>query len=138
MKISLMAVFFALATLYAGHSHAAPTAETQANKSLTAPAPEENLLDDKIYFFVHSLCQNCRHAYVYLNTLHADLNIPFTDMKFHHNLELYKQCVKKFNISNKELTLPLICMGDKYIMGWDKNFPEKFEQALIAFQAKAK
>ncbi len=133
MKTTFAAFLFIGAALFA-----TPTPTIAETNSLTAPAPEENLLDNKIYFFVHSLCQNCRHAYIYLNTVHPELNIPLTDMKFHHNLDLYKQCVKKFNISNQELTLPLICMGDKYIMGWDESSPEQFEQALPSFQAQTK
>lgn len=95
---------------------------------------EENLIDNKIYFFAHSLCQSCRDAFIYLETKHKNLNIPITDMKEHHNLELYKQCVKKFNIKNSELTLPLICMGDNYVMGWNNSSsPKAFEQALNKF-----
>ena len=102
----------------------------------TAPEAEENLIDDKIYFFVHSMCQSCRDAFVYIYDNHGELQLPITDMKFHHNLELYKQCVKKFNISNKELRLPLICMGNHYLMGWDDTSGRRFEEALSAFQAE--
>lgn len=132
MKTILATWLFAFVALFAVSNAAA------AEKNLGTPAPEENLLNDKIYFFVHSLCQNCRHAYVYLNRAYPELDIPLTDMGARHNLDLYKQCVKKFNISNKELTLPLICMGDTYIMGWDETFPEKFKQALSGFQTPSK
>lgn len=98
-----------------------------------AQNPETELQTDKIYFFAHSLCQNCKEAYIYLESRHKDLNIPITDMREHHNLELYKQCVKKFNIPNQELTLPLICMGNNYIMGWQNNSPQHFEHALQEF-----
>lgn len=103
----------------------------------TAPLLEENLIDNKIYFFAHALCQNCKTAFIYLNTHHSGLNIPITDMKYQHNFNLYKQCVKKFNIKNQDLKLPLICMGNHYIMGWDNTSPEKFEQALKEFNTNA-
>lgn len=103
---------------------------------ITAPAPEETLIDDKIYFFAHSMCQGCRGTFIYLSEHHPELPIPITDMKYHHNLELYKQCVKKFDIKNSELRLPLICMGNHYIMGWDENAPYLFEQYLKDFQAE--
>lgn len=108
---------------------------TQNETAITAPAPEENLLDDKIYFFAHSMCIDCKDAFIYFETRHKELNIPITDMKFPHNLTLYKQCVKKFDIQNAELTLPLICMKNDYIMGWDNTSPQKFEQALKRFQS---
>lgn len=111
-----------------------PSSAQTADTPLTTPATEEHLLPEKIYFFVHSLCQNCRTAYVYLQNNHADLNIPFTNMKFKHNFDLYKECVNKFNISNQELTLPLICMGNEYLMGWNSSSPALFEQKLANFQ----
>jgi len=109
--------------------------DTKNNQIITTPAEEENLLDNKIYFFAHSMCQNCREAYVYLYTHHADKQIPITDMKFHHNFELYKQCVKKFGIANSELRLPLICMDNHYIMGWDEASGPRFEEYLKEFTA---
>lgn len=122
----MRALFFALALLMS-----VPASAEEPN---IAKNSEEQLLDNKIYFFAHSLCQSCRDAFIYLETRHKDLNIPITDMKEHHNLELYKQCVKKFNIKNSELTLPLICMGNNYIMGWDNiSAPQNFERALTEF-----
>jgi len=104
---------------------------------MTKPAPEETLQDDKIYFFAHSMCSSCKDAFIYLDSHHRGLNIPITDMKFHHNLELYKQCVKKFNIKNAELRLPLLCLGNNYIMGWDNTTsPQAFEEALKNFIAE--
>ncbi len=128
MKKTLSALFLTCCLLLSASGSAAE------NKALTAPAEEEHLLDGKIYFFVHSLCQNCRTAYIYLQNFHSDLDIPFTDMKFKHNLDLYKECVKKFDIPNQELTLPLICMGDEYLMGWDASSPTAFESKLANFQ----
>ena len=112
------------------------TTDKSAVGTTTIPAPEEHLLEDKIYFFAHSMCLNCKDAFVYIYTYHGDLNIPITDMKFHHNFELYKECVQKFNISNKELRLPLICMGDNYIMGWEAKTGDIFEKHLSAFKAQ--
>ena len=57
-------------------------------------------------------------------------------MKFHHNFELYKQCVQNFNIANNELRLPLICMKDKYIMGWNQDSGALFDNYLKEFQAE--
>jgi hypothetical protein len=99
-------------------------------------AAEENLIHNKIYFFAHSMCMSCKDAFIYIQTHHKDLDIPITDMKDRHNLELYKQCVKKFNIKNKELRLPLICMKDNYIMGWTKSSEHEFENALKNFNSK--
>ena len=92
-------------------------------------AVEENLIHNKIYFFAHSMCMSCKDAFIYIQTNHKDLNVPITDMKDRHNLELYKQCVKKFNIKNKELRLPLI-------MWWTKSSEHEFENALKNFNSK--
>jgi len=134
MKSFLIALIMTVMSLPA---YADNTASNN-NPIQTFPAEEENLLDDKIYFFVHSMCQNCREAFIYIYGQHQDLNIPITDMKFRHNFELYKQCVQKFNIANNQLRLPLICMGNHYIMGWDGNSAAEFEKHLAQFQAETK
>ena len=111
----------------------------------TSARAEKELKDNKIYFFAHAMCTACKDAFIYLDTYHRDLNIPITDMKYHENLELYKQCVKKFNINNNDLHLPLICMGNHYIMGWDKErdgarfdaYLEKFEKAKLSAEQTA-
>jgi hypothetical protein len=87
------------------------------SNNITTPAPEEHLIDNKMYFFAHSMCTSCKDAYIYLHSKHPNINLPITDMKEHHHLNLYKECVKKFNIKNSELRLPLFCLGDNYIMG---------------------
>ena len=84
----------------------AGSSAAQNPRGMTAPAPEQNLLDVKIYFFAHAMCIACKDAFVYLDANHRDLNVPNTNMKFHHNLDHYKQCVKKFNIPNRDLRLP--------------------------------
>ncbi len=132
MKCILTAVFLAFAALPA----AAQMQEAPDGRIITSPAAEQTLLDNKVYFFAHSMCNACKDAFVYFNTYHRDLNLPITDMKFHHNLELYKQCVKKFDIQNSELRLPLICMGNHFIMGWEPADQALFEQYLKEFNAQ--
>ena len=110
---------------------------SEDKRFITAPLPEKELIHNKIYFFAHAMCHACKDAFIYIDTNHRDLNIPITDMKYRENLELYKQCVKKFNIDNDNLHLPLICMGDHYIMGWDDmKDGARFEQYLQDFQKK--
>lgn len=110
---------------------------SQNKRYATAPLPEKELIDNKIYFFAHAMCTACKDAFIFFETNHRDLNIPITDMKYHENLLLYKQCVKKFNINNDDLHLPLICMGDHYIMGWDDaKDGQRFNEYLKDFQKK--
>lgn len=103
------------------------------NAQQVVVAEEEDILPDKIYFFAHSLCNDCKDAYVYLSTYHSNLSIPIFDMKNRNNFELYKKCVKKFDIDNKMLTLPLICMGNNYIMGWKDIDKVVFRKYLKEF-----
>jgi hypothetical protein len=106
-------------------------------KAQTIVKLEETEIDpNKIYFFAHSFCQECKNTFIFFSTQHADLNIPIADMKHKENFELYKKCVKKFDIKNAELRLPLICMGNNYIMGWDKTDEARFDQYLQEFQTK--
>ena len=95
---------------------------------------ETEINPKKIYFFAHSMCQECKDTFVFFSTQHADLNIPIVDMRHKQNFDLYKKCVKKFDIKNAELRLPLICMGNNYIMGWKKTDEIKFNQYLQEFK----
>lgn len=133
MKHLLPALLMLLIPLMASAEES--TDASKNNRIITAPMPEEHLLDNKIYFFAHSMCMNCQEPFNYFMNNHRDLNIPITDMKFHHNFELYKECVQKFNIPNNQLRLPLICMGNHYIMGWNNTAPQQFEENLKDFQA---
>lgn len=103
---------------------------------ITTYANEEHLLDNKMYFFAHSMCISCKDAYIYLHQKHPNINLPITDMKESKHLKLYKECVKKFNIKNSELRLPLFCLGDNYIMGWSKENELQLDRYLNEFKNK--
>ncbi len=105
-----------------------------ANAQTIVKLEETEINPNKIYFFAHSMCHDCKNAFIFLSTQHANLNIPIVDMKYKENFNLYKQCVKKFDIKNAELRLPLICMGNNYIMGWNNADEAKFNQYLQNFQ----
>lgn len=107
---------------------------TSAKAQTVVKLEETEINPDKIYFFAHSMCQECKDTFIFFSTRHANLNIPIVDMKHKENFNLYKKCVKKFDIKNAELRLPLICMGNNYIMGWDKSKEETFNQYLKEFQ----
>ena len=109
------------------------TISFNVNAQQIVVAEEKDILPDKIYFFAHSMCGECKDAYVYLATHHSNLSVPIFDMKNRNNFELYKKCVQKFNIDNKALTLPLICMGNNYIMGWEDSDKVIFRKYLEEF-----
>ena len=105
-----------------------------ANAQTVVKLEETEINPNKIYFFAHSMCHECKDTYMFFATQHADLNIPIVDMRHKENFNLYKKCVQKFDIKNAELRLPLICMGNNYIMGWNKSQEAKFNQYLEEFQ----
>ena len=127
MKHLILVALLLFQTLPAAAQHNTIDAD---GRLITAPATEKHLQENKIYFFAHSMCINCKDAYIYFDRYHRNLNIPIADMKFSQNFKLYKECVKKFNIQNDELSLPLICMGNHYIMGWEPQDGTRFEEYL--------
>ena len=129
-----MSKFYIILLLTAIFTTTSPKAETITASISTNQ--ETTLLDDKIYFFAHSLSETSRDAYIYLHQNHPDLARPISDMKERHNLELYKQCVKKFNIPNKELKLPLFCFKHTYIMGWFAGQGRLLDKAIKEHQNK--
>ena len=118
----LKILFTLLITLISLNSH--------ANPAIISSAPEENLIEEKIYFFAHSMSSTSREAYIYLQLKYPHLNIPIIDMKDKHNLELYKQCTQKFNIPNNQLTLPLFCLKNDYVMGWTYGSESLLDKAI--------
>ncbi len=107
------------------------TFNTQASSpTIISSAEEETLIEDKIYFFAHALNPRSKTAYDYISKKYSHLDIPIIDMNDKHNFELYKECVKKFNIPNNQLTLPLFCLKNDYVMGWTYGSETLLDKAI--------
>lgn len=86
------------------------------------------LRDDTIYFFSHYGCPYCNDALNFIATNFDKLNMKILDTDNKEDFELFIKCAEKFNLDKRQLGTPLICMGDKYFMGWGKQYEEEFRQ----------
>lgn len=86
------------------------------------------LRDDTIYFFSHYGCPYCNDALEFIAINFDKLNMKILDTNNREDLKLFIKCAEKFNLDKSKLGTPLICMGDKYFMGWGKEYEEEFKK----------
>ena len=55
-------------------------------------------------------------------------------MEHKNNLELFIKCADKFRLDKRSLGTPLICIGNNYILGWNRDNEKKFDEYIIQFQ----
>ncbi len=82
---------------------------------------------DEIYFFYQNTCPHCHDAARYIKAKYPDLEVVSLDVKLPGNMRLFEKAVRKYKIDGSRAGTPLICMGDKYIMGWSKADEHQFE-----------
>ena len=89
----------------------------------TACHNEDTIRDlsaSQVYFFYQDSCFHCHDAAKYIKNKYPHLKIISRDIKLPGNWGLFRQAVGDYNITGATGT-PLICFGDKYIMGWSQD-----------------
>lgn len=82
--------------------------------------------DDEIYFFYQTSCTHCHEAAQYIKKEYPDLKMIGRDISLPGNMKLYVQAVRYYGIIGSAGT-PLICFGQKYIMGWSEQNQKLFD-----------
>lgn len=95
----------------------------------------EDLDDSKIYFFYQVSCPHCHDAAEDIKEKYPDLKMVSKDIKYPGNFNLFQKAVKKYNIGDTAGT-PLICLGDKYIMGWSDRNKVLFDKYVESYLEK--
>ncbi len=90
------------------------------------------LSNDYIYFFYHTNCIYCHKAINYINKKYPSLNMKIHNIENQNSYKLFIECATKFNLGNNVGT-PLLCMGDKYIMGWGDEYEKNFDDYVKPF-----
>lgn len=93
----------------------------------------DEISNDRIYFFTKDMCPYCNHAAAFIQMHYPDLKVEFKNIDEKENWELMLECVKKFNINQRQIGTPLICMGENFILGWSSQNEEKFSAYVIPF-----
>ena len=96
----------------------------------------EVISPDEIYVFIQKGCPHCWAAEAYLKEKHPDLKMRMEDIAKTSSRNLFYACGAKFKLNKYSLGTPLFCMGDKYILGWDQEAQEQFEEYLKEFLSK--
>lgn len=93
---------------------------------------DEDLANDKIYFFTHNGCPYCEAAEAYINQNMQDVAIEQVDIDKPGGMFLFRKYVQKFKLG-REVGTPLFCMGDDYLMGWSEENQRKLVELSKKF-----
>ncbi len=88
----------------------------------------EQLDNNKIYFFSQYGCPHCNDAldFIAKNFDNVD-NFKIIDINANRkNFELFIKYAEKYNLDKNSLGTPLICIGDKYFLGWNSTYEKDF------------
>ena len=88
---------------------------------------------DKIYFFTKDGCSHCEHAKQYIQETYPTVSVDYQNVANQQSVDLLLVCVDKFNLDKNKLGTPLICMGDKYFLGWSEENKAGFDKAVQNF-----
>ena len=91
------------------------------------------ILPDKIYVFTQTSCPHCSAAKNYIKGKYPDLEILWQDISISQNRQRLFACAAKFKLDKSELSTPLFCMGNNYIMGWGSHERDQFKEYVEAF-----
>lgn len=93
---------------------------------------DDELADDKIYFFTHAGCPYCEMAESYITQNIPDVAIETVSIDKPGGFYLFKKCAEKFKLG-RNVGTPLFCIGDEYIMGWSEDNQQRFDELSSKF-----
>ena len=99
----------------------------------TQALPASELKTDEIYVFVRQGCMHCEAAKKDVIKKYPDLKIQWRDVMSRYNRDLAIVCAEKFKLDKSQLGTPLFCMGDHYLLGWNKEIRKQFDEYVAEF-----
>lgn len=93
---------------------------------------EDELAENKIYFFTHNGCPYCEMAEEYIAQNMPNTAIEQVSIDKPGGMYLFRKCVQKFKLG-REVGTPLFCMGDDYLMGWSEENQQRFVELSKKF-----
>ena len=93
---------------------------------------DDELVNDKIYFFTHNGCPYCEMAEEYISQNMQNIAIENVSIDRPGGMYLFRKCVQKFKLG-REVGTPLFCMGDDYLMGWSEENQQRFVELSKKF-----
>ena len=94
----------------------------------------DELSDNKIYFFSQRGCPHCNKALEFIAKNFNNINnfeildINDNEKNNEKNFKLFIKCAEKFNLDKNSLGTPLICIGNKYFLGWNSEYEKDFKK----------
>ena len=98
----------------------------------------ELISDNEVYFFTLNGCPHCMQAKAYLAAKYPNLKLREREISDEENRKYFYACGAKFGMSKWRMGAPLLCMGQNYILGWDKSEEARFDEYIKPFMKKKK
>ena len=90
----------------------------------------------EIEFYTHDGCPYCAKALKYIQINYPKLPVKIYEIDIAVNMRRFVECADKFKLDRKQLGTPLICMGDRYIMGWSPENQKLFNEYVQPYLPK--
>ena len=91
--------------------------------------------NNKAYLFYSQTCPHCHEAREYINKKYSNLEMVQLDVATPQGKDMLFKCAKKFNLGNN-IGVPLFCLGDNHLMGWNSSYRIKFDAYIRPFMKK--
>lgn len=82
-------------------------------------------------------CPNCAGLMDYiereLKPTHPELQITVLKLTEGDNMEIFRKCVKEFNLGKGRVGVPLVFIGDKQFIGWSDAVKQQLGDAVQAY-----
>lgn len=82
-------------------------------------------------------CPNCYGLMDYieqeLKPTYPDLQITVLKLTQDDNMEIFRKCVKEFNVGKGRVGVPLVFIGDKQFIGWSDKIKTDLNEAVKSY-----
>lgn len=68
-----------------------------------------------------------------LKPTYPELQITVLKLTQDDNMEIFRKCVKEFNLSKGRIGVPLVFIGDKQFIGWSDKIKTDLNEAVKSY-----
>ena len=96
----------------------------------------DNTIDNNTaYLFYSQSCPHCHEAREYIAKKYPDLNMVQVDVATPQGKDMLFKCANKFKLG-QNIGVPLFCLGENHLMGWNSSYKIKFDAYIRPFMKK--
>lgn len=93
---------------------------------------ENNIPQDKVYFFYSNGCPHCHDALAYIDQKYPSAKVAMVNVSTPGGYEMLLKFSRAYKLSGN-IGTPLITFGNNYLMGWGTDSGKKFDEYVQPF-----